>query len=135
MYLDANVFVYALEGEPALRALALSVLDAVDTGEVVACTGEITLAEVLVAPYRQGNAGLAAAYETLLGPRSPVDVFPTTAQTWRDAARLRSQTALRLPDAVHLATALQAGADVFLTHDHRLVRVETDRISVHLFAP
>ena len=123
MYLDANVFVYALEGEPALRALALSVLDAVDTGEVVACTGEITLAEVLVAPYRQGNAGLAAAYETLLGPRSPVDVFPTTAQTWRDAARLRSQT------------ALQAGADVFLTHDHRLVRVETDRISVHLFAP
>ncbi len=135
VYLDANVLVYALEGTPDVRALALGVLDAVDAGLLSACTGEITLAEVLVVPYRTGAASLVDAYEALLGPASPIDVWPTTAQTWRDAARLRSGATLRLPDAVHLATARQAGAEVFLTHDRRLASLTMARLAVELLAP
>ncbi|MGH7334980.1 MAG: PIN domain-containing protein [Candidatus Rokuibacteriota bacterium] len=29
----------------------------------------------------------------------------------------------RTPDAIHLATAVQEGADIFLTNDHDLLRV------------
>ncbi len=40
------------------------------------------------------------------------------------AASLRARYRLRTPDAIQLATALQARADVFLTNDRDLQRVE-----------
>jgi predicted nucleic acid-binding protein len=39
------------------------------------------------------------------------------------AAALRGQYRLRTPDAIQLATALEAGADAFLTNDQQLSRV------------
>lgn len=38
----------------------------------------------------------------------------------RGAAKLRASTNVRLPDAIHLATATAAGCDSFLTNDHHL---------------
>ena len=40
------------------------------------------------------------------------------------AAEYRARYGLRTPDAIHVATAVQARAEVFLTNDRRLRRVE-----------
>ena len=37
-----------------------------------------------------------------------------------DAARLRANSGLRLPDAIHVATAVAAGCPIFLSNDRRL---------------
>ena len=42
----------------------------------------------------------------------------------RTAARLRATHSLRTPDAIQMATALQAGASFFLTNDRRLRSIE-----------
>jgi predicted nucleic acid-binding protein len=42
------------------------------------------------------------------------------ADVTREATRIRSETGMRLPDAIHVATAIVAGADAFLTNDARL---------------
>jgi predicted nucleic acid-binding protein len=38
-------------------------------------------------------------------------------------ARLRAANRLRTPEAIHLVTALEAGASAFVTTDRRLARV------------
>lgn len=79
VYLDANAVVYALEGEPALKAQVLSVLALIDAGETEAVTSEMTLAEVLSVPYRRGDAALADPYERLLAPSAHLSRVPATA--------------------------------------------------------
>jgi predicted nucleic acid-binding protein len=49
------------------------------------------------------------------------------------AARLRAQYNLRTPDALHVATARNEGAEWLVTNDHRLRRVEAEGIRVWLF--
>jgi predicted nucleic acid-binding protein len=86
-------------------------------------TSTLTFLEVLVQPYRTGDDEKRAALAALLA------TFP--GMTWMTldlpvadrAAALRARYRLRSPDAIQLATALQASADVFLTNDRDLRRV------------
>lgn len=122
VYLDANVFIYALEGIPSLKVQVLPLFAALDAGEIDAVTSELTLAEVLVVPYRIEDAGLAERYERLLTPRVHLARVPASLSVWRSAARLRAQTRLRLPNAVHLATAEAEGSTLVVTGDKQLAK-------------
>ena len=121
VYFDANVFIYALEGAPALRAAALPLFDLFDAGEAEAVTSEMTLAEALVLPYRTGDDVVAARYETLMAPKPGLVRVAATVVLWRAAARLRAATpSLRLPDAVHAVTAQAERCALLVTGDRRL---------------
>ena len=43
---------------------------------------------------------------------------------FEDAARLRAEARLTTPDAIHAATALQAGCALFVTNDNAFRRVQ-----------
>ena len=123
VYLDANALIYSLEGEPALKLQMLSVLALFDAGEAEGVTSEMALAEVLVMPYRQGADSLVNQYERLLTSSPQLATVPATLTLWRDAARLRASTpSLRLPDALHAATAQAEGCVLLLTGDRRLAK-------------
>jgi predicted nucleic acid-binding protein len=49
-----------------------------------------------------------------------VALRPVTRDILVDAARLRAESRTQLPDAIHVATALRHGCEVYLTNDHRL---------------
>lgn len=59
VYLDANIFIYAFEGEAPLKTQVLPLFRALGVGEVDGVTSELTLAEALVGPYRTDLAELA----------------------------------------------------------------------------
>src|SRR3954453_9814171 len=44
-------------------------------------------------------------------------LFPIALSTLREAARLRATTKLKTPDAIHAATAQQAGCVLFVSND------------------
>lgn len=90
-----------------------------------AVTSELALAEVLVVPYRIDAAELIERYERLLAPRLCLARIAASPSVWRAAARLRAETRLRLPDAVHLATAEAEGCAFVVTGDKRLVKAST----------
>ena len=53
-----------------------------------------------------------------------MDLIPATLATWEEAARIRAETGLATPDALHAATALGTGVAAFITSDIDFRRVE-----------
>ena len=63
--------------------------------------------------------GLLALYDAAFARTRIVDV---TAAIIERATELRARYGLRSPDAIHLGTAIDEGADVFITGDATLAR-------------
>ncbi len=74
----------------------------------------LLLPELLTKPLRQGAIGEANALADLLGR---LELRPTDEATAELATVLGASYGLRAVDAVHLATAVAAGADRFITNN------------------
>ncbi|MDE0115296.1 MAG: PIN domain-containing protein [bacterium] len=93
-----------------------------DIGSEDAFLHTVTLAECLVAPARLGV--LEAASEALRSSFVIANVDDGGPERW---AVLRSESGLRLPDAIVLDTALSHGARAVATFDARLAAVSFQR--------
>ena len=123
IYLDASAIIYSVErNEPYFTLLAPAWQQA-EAGQFVVVCSELIIAETLVRPIREGNADLAAAFRAVFAAPE-VDLIPTTRQLWEDTARLRADTGLKTPDALHAATALSTGCTLFITNDTDFHRVQ-----------
>ena len=117
IYIDTNIVIYAVEGLAYYAAQVQPLLDAMDAAEVFIVTSELTLAEVLVGPIKTQNLVIQQTYRSFLTTTAILEVAPVTRAILENAAELRATTKLKLPDAIHLATALQYQCDSFLTND------------------
>jgi predicted nucleic acid-binding protein len=137
IYLDTNVFITAFEGRDKTAELLLQLF--VRRGEAARSlfvTSELSLSELLVLPYRRIDHDLINRYETILAKSDWLDVTAVEMQILRHAAVLRAQyPALRLPDAIHLSTAIGSGCSHILTADqgikgeYRLAQAHLDKIT------
>ncbi len=116
-YLDANFIIRFVESVDDNLA---SVADRADAGIVNLITSELALAEVLVGPMRDGDARLVREYESLFADTAFLQVLPVDRQTLRRSADLRATLGNKLPDAIHVATAVGAECQVFLSSDRRI---------------
>lgn len=120
IYLDTNIFIFALEGEDAeLRRVLVELFStAQQKDEIRFVTSLITVSEALVRPYRLGHADLIDQYERTLLDSPWLQNIPIDLSILQTAAILRAQNlSLKLPDAIHLVTAFLLGCSVFLTAD------------------
>ena len=88
-----------------------------NVGEVLVVTSELTLAETLVGPIKTNNLLIQQTYRSFLTTTAVLEVVPISRRILEEAAQLRATSKLKLPDAIHLATALQSQCDSFLTND------------------
>lgn len=120
-YLDANVFIYAVEEVAPWFRIVRPVIEGLGTGAVAAVTSAITLAEVLVRPLRDGDERAQRAFARTVCTHGGLVVVPVSRAVLVEAARLRAASPLlKLPDAIHAATARLHGCAVLLTNDVRL---------------
>ena len=125
---DTAIFIYFIEEEPRFLPHILPLFAEADEGKRTLVTSALTLLEVLVVPYRAGNAQLAERYELLLTRSRGIRLTELSRDQLRAAAQLRAATGARTPDALHLVSALTAGCKTFLTNDRRLPRVPGLRV-------
>lgn len=114
---DADVLIYAAVPDHALgrRVRALFAADPVETAGEVAGVGSVLLIpELLTKPLRENATAELDELGALLGR---LDLRPTDEATAELAAAMGAAYGLRAADAVHLATAVGAGADRFLTNN------------------
>ena len=120
VYLDANLFIYAVEGFHKYAALCDRIFRSIEEMKIHAVTSELTLAEVLVLPLRNGDTRTIALYEDLIKDRFDLKIAPVSRAVLRSAAAIRAASGLKLPDAIHVATAQAAGSEFIFTADTSL---------------
>lgn len=123
IYLDTNFFIAMLEPADEALAAQLTRLYSLNDGSIepFLATSELTLAELLVGPYKGNNGHLIRTYENMFTPGGVLEVGPIDRNVLKQAARLRAlQPQLKLPDAIHIATAQAHQCSHFLTYDLRV---------------
>jgi predicted nucleic acid-binding protein len=118
--LDTAPLIYFIEENPLYLDMVRPFFDALDLGLFSAVTSTVTLLEVLVHPFRQGDMRLAQQYRDILLNAEGLTMVPLTNDIAEEASRIRAAHALRTPDAIQIATARHREASFFLTNDARL---------------
>ena len=121
LYLDTNIFIYAVESVPPFSDAMRELFRHIDDGHCQAVTSELSLAECLVKPFLEGDMIRRRAFERAVQTSPVLQVIPISRTVLVSAAELRARTGLKLPDAIHLATATHAGCATFLTNDRRFL--------------
>lgn len=114
---DADVVIYAAVPGHALgrRVRALFPVEATTTSGAVAGIGSVLLIpELLTKPLRDAATAELEALGALLGR---IDLRPVNESIAELATALGAAHRLRAADAVHLATAVAAGAERFITNN------------------
>jgi predicted nucleic acid-binding protein len=114
------VVISAAQKTDAFGARQALFLAQIDERRIDAVTSEITLAECLVKPFAEKNIGAVEAYNAFLSQRSGFPVIPISREILISAAKLRAEIGLKLPDAIHLATAEWSRCSAFVTNDRRI---------------
>jgi predicted nucleic acid-binding protein len=128
--LDTAPLIYFIEENPPYLPLVRPFFEAADRGEFQLLTSMLTLTEVLVHPLRRGDHRLADQYRQILLHARHITTLPISGAIAEQAAELRGKHGLRTPDAIQLATAIDAGAFSFLTNDSRLPSLVNIRMLV-----
>ena len=120
MYLDANVFIRASEqNSSACERLLTNVQD----GRLVGVSSELTYAEVLARPLKYGQRDLLALYERVSSADWRLQLVPVSKGLLRRAAEVQATAGGRLPDAIHVPSALATDCRCLITSDARLKTV------------
>lgn len=117
VYLDTNVFVYFLDRNPDYFSVVAPIIEAIDSGLIIGYTGDAAIAETLVKPYQTGNPALVESFKAFFSMEDFLSIQPHDAGIFDLAAQLRAKRGLKFIDALHYATAIQAGCKFFLTND------------------
>ena len=123
--LDSAPLIYFLEDHRILAPRFAPLFEAEAEGGIGIVISAIALAEVLAGPLKSGNEALANRYRRAMEMWQVVAVDAELAVL---AARLRAAHGLRLPDAIHAATAISAGCAALVTHDRDFSRLKGLRV-------
>lgn len=111
---DADVIIYAAATDHPLGARVRPLIERTD---VAAIGSVLLLPEVLAKPMRTDASSAEVA--ALIGILSRLELLPLDAAAARLAVALAARHRLRAADAAHLATAVAAGAEQFVTNNRK----------------
>lgn len=124
LYVETPPLIYFVEANPTYVDRMSFIIDHLEQSDTLrAVSSVITLAEVLMHPIKENKPALVREYQDILINSAEFSLMPVTVSVAQSAARYRAHYNLRTPDALHVATAIDAGCDAFLTNDLGLRRV------------
>jgi len=122
IYWDTMLFVYWMEDHPEYGRRIQELHNSMKRRRDVLCTSALALGELLVKPYDLKKTDLMLEIRKYF-QSSEVELLPFDAETAEIYARIRAEHHVSPADAIHLATAAQTRADLFLSNDRKLSRL------------
>lgn len=134
LYWDTNAFITLVENGGAISDRLGELLERAFDEEISIVTSELTLAELLVRPLREDNAERVYVYRDLFEAAGNVDARSISRDVLLATAQIRADhPSVKLPDAIHIATAELARCSHFLSGDLRLpVRPAFNRVDLDI---
>lgn len=117
IYLDSSIIIYLVEQVAPFVGRLVARLEPAD--ELV--ISELTRLECRVKPLKESHANLLQDYEDFF-ESAIAQVVTLSRRVMEEATRIRAVYGFKTPDSIHLAAAMTAGCDIFLTNDHRLIQ-------------
>ncbi len=127
LFIDTAPIIYYIEAHPQFGPLAKEVFDSFLSGRITAYSSVLTLTEVLPKPIESGDEKLARKFSEFLEHGKNFNLVEITAAIAKQAG---GYPELRALDAVQIATALDTGADAFITNDKKLKRMKEIKVLV-----
>lgn len=118
IFWDTNLFIYLFEDKGGRSEQVAALRQRMIEREDELLTSALTLGEILVRPREMDNDELAQIYE--LGISTAATVLPFDSHAALKFAEIRQDRSIKAPDAIQLACASVARADLFITNDNRL---------------
>jgi predicted nucleic acid-binding protein len=121
--LDTAPLIYFIEDVTPYADLLNPVFDRLESHTLGAVTSTITLAEILTKPFVDQNFTLVDEIKFTIRAFSTLSMVAIDEKLAEAAALIRARHAIRLPDALQIAAAIQGEATLFITNDKRLKKV------------
>jgi len=122
IYLDACMVIDLVEGNPRQQAILVQYL----VGKWI-YSSELVRLESRIKALRENRQDFLKAYDDYF---RQCELVPFDRALFDKATELRLLHRLKTPDALHLAAALQAGCEEFLTNDLHLANAASGQIKV-----
>jgi predicted nucleic acid-binding protein len=117
VYFDTNIIIYLTEGSRVYHQQVLLLESIINSGDILISTSEISQMELLTGIFKKGDHKNADAYLSYIKNKVIDDYIPVSSIVLRKAAEIRATSRLKSMDAIHLASAISANCDIFLTND------------------
>jgi predicted nucleic acid-binding protein len=126
--LDTMVFIYHFEENQTYSPLTFSIFENLEKGNFNGITSTLTLLEILVKPKKENNLLLTERYKLLFETFPNLQVKELNENIADIASNLRANYNINTPDAIQIATSLEAKADIFITNDVTLKKISEIKV-------
>ncbi len=120
---DSMLFIYHFENNKEFGEAAGNLLRRTEEGRCRLVCTTLALLEVLVVPKRSGRVDLCQRYREIFDAFPNLRMQPVGEEVAEIASDLRARYNVKTPDAIHIAGAIAAGADAFISQDGNLKKV------------
>jgi predicted nucleic acid-binding protein len=119
IYCDSVTLIYFLDTVGPFNARVVTRMAAMQAAGDTAAFSDLTRLECRVKPLKLGATTTLADFDNFFA-RPDVFLVPITSAVFDRATVIRATYNFKLADSLHLAAAVEAGCDRFLTNDIRL---------------
>jgi len=99
-----------------------------EKGDFKGLTSILTLLEILVKPRKENNLLLTERYKLLFETFPNLQVKTLNENIADISSSLRANYNINIPDAIQIATSLEAKADIFITNDVNLKKISEIKV-------
>lgn len=125
--LDSNIFIYLFEENPKFIDKTSLIFNKLEQNKLEASTSIISLIESLSFPSPPNVLEeIEKGFKTIPN----LSIYEVNESISITAARIRRDYKFRLPDSIHLSSAIFSKAQTFITNDQRLKNFKELRITM-----
>src|SRR3989338_987431 len=128
--LDTQILIYYFENNPEYADRVEEILLAIRNGLLPAVFSSVGVIEILTGVKKQRRLDLVAQYREVFAHFPNLTIAVLNNSIIEIASDLRAKYLIKNPDAIHLATAFDFGAEKFITNDSSLKKVKEIEVEV-----
>ena len=127
VYLDACAIIYLIEGAHPVQQAVRTKLSQCHATALI--TARLSRLECRVLPLKNNDTALLSRYDSFFSAVG-MSIGELTPDLIERATEIRAGYGFKTPDALHLASAIEEKADVFITGDGKLAKCKEIRVEV-----